>query len=162
MINASRFTRVQDHISGLVLDYLKIIKQSVANYAALPLKQAMQDSVISRLHKLWQKEFASIEPDWPSVQSELKQSVDPMEVITINSTSTDTLDYTDQNYPKGRSVIAVGGLGLSRGLTLEGLIVSYFLRNSIMYDTLLQMGRWFGYRDGFSDLCRIFLTQEAD
>ena len=56
---------------------------------------------------------------------------------------------------------AVGGLNLSRGLTLEGLITTYFLRNSIMYDTLMQMGRWFGYRDGYEDLCRIFMTPEA-
>jgi hypothetical protein len=44
----------------------------------------------------------------------------------------------------GCNVIAVGGLSLSRGLTLEGLTISYFLRNSVMYDTLMQMGRWFG------------------
>jgi hypothetical protein len=44
---------------------------------------------------------------------------------------------------------------------LEGLTVSYFLRNSMMYDTLLQMGRWFGYRDGYADVCRIYMTEEA-
>jgi hypothetical protein len=59
-------------------------------------------------------------------------------------------------------VIAVGGNSLSRGLTLEGLCVSYFLRNSKAYDTLLQMGRWFGYRDGYKDLCRVFLSEEAE
>jgi hypothetical protein len=58
-------------------------------------------------------------------------------------------------------VIAVGGNSLSRGLTLEGLSTSYFFRNSQMYDTLLQMGRWFGYRDGYADLCRLWLTHEA-
>ena len=50
---------------------------------------------------------------------------------------------------------------MSRGFTLEGLTVSYFLRNTQMYDTLLQMGRWFGYRDGFGDLCRLFIKPEA-
>ena len=55
-------------------------------------------------------------------------------------------------------VIAVGGNSLSRGLTLEGLSTSYFLRNARTYDTLLQMGRWFGYRDGYDDLCRVWLT----
>ena len=57
--------------------------------------------------------------------------------------------------------MAVGGNSLSRGLTLEGLSTSYFYRNSQMYDTLLQMGRWFGYRDGYADLCRIWLTDDA-
>ena len=67
----------------------------------------------------------------------------------------------EKNFPDGRNVIVVGGLNLSRGLTLEGLTVSYFLRKSIMYDTIMQMGRWFGYRDGYEDLCRIFMLPEA-
>ncbi len=58
-------------------------------------------------------------------------------------------------------MIAVGGFSLSRGLTLEGLTVSYFLRNSVMYDTLMQMGRWFGYRPNYEDLCRIWMPEEA-
>ncbi len=82
-------------------------------------------------------------------------------VISINSKSRDVLNYSSDDYPNGRSLIAVGGIGLSRGLTLEGLMISYFLRNSIMYDTLMQMGRWFGYRDGYEDLCRIFMTDDA-
>ena len=61
----------------------------------------------------------------------------------------------------GLTVIAVGGYSLSRGLTLEGLMVSYFLRNSMMYDTLMQMGRWFGYRPGYEDLCRVWMPAEA-
>ena len=55
----------------------------------------------------------------------------------------------------------VGGVSLSRGLTLEGLMVSYFLRNSMMYDTLMQMGRWFGYRPDGQDLCRIWMPDAA-
>ena len=58
----------------------------------------------------------------------------------------------------GLSVIAVGGNKLSRGLTLEGLSVSYYLRASKTYDTLLQMGRWFGFRPGYEDLCRLYTT----
>ena len=61
---------------------------------------------------------------------------------------------------RGEHVIAVGGDKLSRGLTLDGLSVSYYLRASQMYDTLMQMGRWFGYRDGYLDVCRIYTTQE--
>lgn len=62
----------------------------------------------------------------------------------------------------GISVIAIGGDKLSRGLTLEGLSVSYFLRASKMYDTLMQMGRWFGYRPGYVDLCRLFTSNELN
>ncbi len=60
------------------------------------------------------------------------------------------------------SVIAIGGDKLSRGLTLEGLSVSYYLRASRMYDTLMQMGRWFGYRPGYVDLCRLFTSRELN
>ena len=60
------------------------------------------------------------------------------------------------------NVIAVGGFSLSRGLTLEGLMVTYFLRNSMMYDTLMQMGRWFGYRHDYDDLCRVWMPEEAE
>ena len=45
---------------------------------------------------------------------------------------------------------------MSRGLTLEGLIISYFYRNTCTYDVLMQMGRWFGYRRGYEDLFRIW------
>lgn len=77
------------------------------------------------------------------------------------STGAASLDYTQMTAPPGLRVIAVGGNSLSRGLTLEGLSTSYFVRNARAYDTLLQMGRWFGYRDGYSDLCRLWLTAEA-
>ncbi len=60
----------------------------------------------------------------------------------------------------GCYIIAIGGDKLSRGLTLEGLTVSYFLRPSHMYDTLMQMGRWFGFRPGYVDACRLFITAE--
>ena len=53
----------------------------------------------------------------------------------------------------------IGGDKLARGLTLEGLIISYFTRSSNTYDTLMQMGRWFGYRSGYLDLCRLFTTK---
>ena len=77
----------------------------------------------------------------------------------INGTAKDALDYAD-NQETGLKVIAIGGDKLARGLTLEGLTVSYFLRASRMYDTLMQMGRWFGYRPGYIDLCRLYTTDD--
>ena len=53
----------------------------------------------------------------------------------------------------------MGGSILARGLTLEGLTVSYFLRTANHYDTLLQMGRWFGYRSRYEDLPRIWMPE---
>ncbi|SVC61213.1 uncharacterized protein METZ01_LOCUS314067, partial [marine metagenome] len=82
-----------------------------------------------------------------------------IEVRMINGLSSDLLDYAEHGR-SGLSVIVVGGAKLSRGLTLEGLSVSYYLRATRMYDTLMQMGRWFGYRPQYLDLCRIYTTPE--
>ncbi len=73
----------------------------------------------------------------------------------------DAIDY-ESSATQGLSIIAIGGDKLSRGLTLEGLSVSYFLRASRMYDTLMQMGRWFGYRPGYIDLCRLYTTPDLE
>jgi hypothetical protein len=162
MINVSRFTDVQSHIKLLVDEYVKEIRQSVVNHYKLSSSEALKNSVMAGLKNVFVKEFSQTGHTWSEVQKTLKESVSPIDVIEVNSSSAaEKLDYSEQNYPQGRNVIAVGGLGLSRGLTLEGLTVSYFLRNSIMYDTLMQMGRWFGYRDGYEDLCRIYMTAEA-
>ena len=82
-------------------------------------------------------------------------------MVEINSRSAGSLNYEDHERT-GLTLIAVGGYSLSRGLTLQGLMVSYFLRNSMMYDTLMQMGRWFGYHPGYEDLCRVWLPEEAE
>ena len=88
----------------------------------------------------------------------LVESSQRIQVKVINGAARDVLDYWD--HPEGLNAIAIGGDKLSRGLTLEGLSVSYYLRASRMYDTLLQMGRWFGYRPGYVDLCRLYTTDE--
>jgi hypothetical protein len=98
---------------------------------------------------------------WEEVKSFLYPAVQKIEVKSINGSSGDSLTYYE-NEKNGISVIAIGGDKLSRGLTLEGLSVSYFLRASKMYDTLMQMGRWFGYRPGYVDLCRLFTSNELN
>ena len=95
---------------------------------------------------------------WGSVKSLLPKALEEIEVRPINGSVRDCLDYKDT--VGGLKVIAIGGDKLSRGLTLEGLTCSYFLRASKMYDTLMQMGRWFGYRDKYLDVCRLFTTSE--
>lgn len=56
--------------------------------------------------------------------------------------------------------ILVGGTKLSRGFTLEGLTITYFKRRATQADTFMQMGRWFGYRPGYSDLVRLYMARE--
>lgn len=99
---------------------------------------------------------------WNCVFSDyLLKAVRRIEVRAVNQkTGAKSLDY--YNYKNsGMRLIAVGGNSLSRGLTLEGLCVSYFYRNTMMYDTLLQMGRWFGYRNNYDDLFKIWMGEDA-
>ncbi|AMJ59017.1 Z1 domain-containing protein [Bosea sp. PAMC 26642] len=81
--------------------------------------------------------------------------IQALHVPVENGASDDRIDYT----ASPMTYIVVGGSILARGLTLEGLCVSYFLRTSSQYDTLLQMGRWFGYRHGYEDLPRLWMPE---
>lgn len=102
-------------------------------------------------------------PPWKEVVGVLQDVLEDLAdvgVKTINGTAGDVLDYAARE-EVGLKVIAVGGDKLARGLTLEGLCISYFVRSTRMYDTLMQMGRWFGYRDKYLDLCRLYTTPEV-
>lgn len=91
---------------------------------------------------------------WEEVSSLVPHAVNNISVKAINSMTGDKLIYPDGGSKK---YIAVGGNRLSRGFTLEGLTINYFLRDTNYYDALLQMGRWFGYRPGYIDACRLFI-----
>ena len=120
-----------------------------------------------RLRRRWDSEYrtwdASIET-WSQIEDELMTPgeeggwMGEVEIRMINSLTDENLDYS--RHPEGLNVIAIGGNKLSRGLTLEGLTVSYFLRRTKMYDSLMQMGRWFGYRHGYEDLVRVHSSDE--
>ena len=117
-----------------------------------------------RLEELWNSEQGRVpksiteaDPvDFSDLRQHLAGVLDEVEVAVENGSSEDRIDYTTEP----RTYIVVGGSILARGLTLEGLMVSYFLRSSSQYDTSLQMGRWFGYRRGYEDLPRIWTTEE--
>ncbi len=161
LVNVSRFTRVQEQVRILVDQYLTQLKNSVRFNYKLPWSQATKSAEMAALEVTWKEEFANAGVQWPDIVSRLNDAVAPIVVIEVNSSrKAAQLDY-EVSAHSGLNVIAVGGLSLSRGLTLEGLSVSYVLRNSQMYDTLLQMGRWFGYRDGYRDLTRVYLPSEA-
>lgn len=160
LVNASRFMNVQRQLRNEIHAKLDGIQRSIRVNGALPPHKALLDPELKALHEVWKREFCSTEFDWAHLQVCLHEAAAPIRVVEVNSKSPGTLDYTG-NRRDGLNVIAVGGFSLSRGLTLEGLMVSYFLRNSMMYDTLMQMGRWFGYRPGYRDLCRIWMPEAA-
>lgn len=158
LVNASRFTAVQGRLRNRLHETLERIQNSVRINASRGAA-ALNDPEIAALHGVWQEEYFETEIDWSSIQSELFDAIASAKIVEVNSRAND-LDYSNSG-ERGQTVVAVGGFSLSRGLTLEGLTVTWFLRNTMMYDTLMQMGRWFGYRRGYEDLCRIWMPAEA-
>jgi hypothetical protein len=161
LVNVSRFTAVQDQVSALLDEFVRNLQRDVRNFGKLDPREALEEPSLAALCRTWESMCPPDGPEWRVVQEALNEAVQPVQVRAVNQrTGAASLDYRPYR-DQGLRVIAVGGDILSRGLTLEGLSTSYFHRNSQMYDTLLQMGRWFGYRDGYADLCRVWLGEEA-
>lgn len=163
LINVSRFTDVQARLADVVNERLYSLINEIKQYLAADGIWERHAPLV-RLANLFDRHYGECEFAWDDIRAKLYDSVASVRVLTINqkTEAEHKLNYRQyRNTEKGRRVIAIGGLTLSRGLTLEGLCVSYFYRNSKAYDTLLQMGRWFGYRPGYEDLCRIWMTTEA-
>lgn len=142
LVNVSRFTDVQARVAEKLSSYLWNLQEEIRQYLLSMSWREHPDLV--QLEGLLEAEFADTKVPWQQIREKLYEAVASIKVVTINqkSEADEKLDYSKfKNTEKGRRVIAVGGLTLSRGLTLEGLCVSYFYRNSKAYDTLLQMGR---------------------
>ena len=167
LIHVTRYTSVQNDVHRQVESHVRLLRQRLTRRIGV-------EQTIASLRSLWERDFESVtrravELDadsvpaggsrWEAMEPLLPDVVSDVVVKTINGTAKDALDYTEHQNT-GLTVIAIGGDKLSRGLTLEGLCVSYFLRASRMYDTLMQMGRWFGYRPGYVDLCRLYTTTD--
>lgn len=139
-----------------------VIRTWIAEFRTELASPAVHD----RLERLWQSETARVDPEqfgrttpsYAEIRPLLTEVLGDLEVVVENSASDSRLDFT--NGPK--KYIVVGGSVLARGLTIEGLTVSLFVRSSSQYDTLLQMGRWFGYRPGYEDLPRIWMTPDLE
>ena len=160
LIHVTRFTDVQKKVAEQITTEMNNLRRQIEFDGMTPENQLMKE-----LKRLWERDFTptavqmgASAPSWKDVVENLPRAATKISVRTINGNAEDILDYS--RHPAGLSVIAIGGDKLSRGLTLEGLAVSYYLRPSKMYDTLMQMGRWFGYRPGYLDLCRLYTTKE--
>jgi hypothetical protein len=164
LIHVTRFTDVQHQVFEIVNDY----KGECLRSLRYDRESVFRDSLKNRYENEFRPDCLAatryLELDdcadvaWPEVENHILAVIEKIDVREINGSAGDVLDYLD--HPNGLNVVAIGGDKLSRGLTLEGLTVSYFLRASRMYDTLLQMGRWFGYRSGYADVCRLWTTPE--
>ncbi len=161
LVNASRFVSVQRQLRNEIHESVEDVRVSLRVNGEKPNNEAMLDPEIAELYDIFEQEFAEIcSCTWEEIKPHLYEGAARIRVVEVNSNSPGSLNYAEHSQ-NGFNVIAVGGFSLSRGLTLEGLSISYYLRRSIMYDTLMQMGRWFGYREGYEDLCRIWISEEA-
>lgn len=174
LVHVALLVRWIDRVAYLVNEITKEYKNAI---------QSEDEALINELKDIYETDFLPTTQNvlenldytdirikqhtWEEVKNELKNAVLKIDVRSVHGTrSTTNLEYhnieeIDYNrYENGLSVIAVGGSRLSRGITLEGLSVSYYIRTTRMYDSLMQMGRWFGYRPGYVDLCRLYTTNQ--
>ena len=162
LINMSRFIKVQrvitEHVERIhekVFDDIRFnFCDSNTDNRKLPLYQIFE--------KIWKKHFSHVTDitfERVIQKQNIMEAIEKIKVVVVNgSNKSKSLDYRTN---KSLRVIAVGGLALSRGLTLEGLLVSYFYRNTSTFDVLMQMGRWFGYRNGYDDIFQIWTSQTS-
>lgn len=174
LIHVSRFTNWQEHIKQLVENVFDFYRRGIEMKIPSVIEEMRQvfevDTDSYKSYKTVSRQILNTElrnidsaakiHDWNDISKYLHEASVRIQVKKINGGSADALNYYD--HKNGLSVIAIGGDKLSRGLTLEGLSISYYLRASRMYDTLMQMGRWFGYRPGYVDLCRLFTSRELN
>lgn len=167
LVHVTRLVQVQKRVTAQVEDAVRKLRQGIVRGTDPALMLELQD--------LWESDFANSTQKvndqftasadhiknipWEDIREVLPDVLEDIVVRMINGTAKDALDYAEEA-SQGLKVIAVGGDKLSRGLTLEGLCTSYFVRTTKMYDTLMQMGRWFGYRPGYVDLCRLYTTAD--
>ncbi|MDB4634104.1 Z1 domain-containing protein [Rubripirellula sp.] len=158
LVNISHLKVHQNQLEHLLASYHKDISNALDAYSGLGPAVASESELIGDIEKTFEKVF-SVEEKYEQIFGKLKESSHRVKVWAINQSN--SKDQRDLDYSKhsehGLCAIVIGGHKLSRGLTLEGLSISYFARNSKAYDTLMQMCRWFGYRPNYSDLCRVYL-----
>ena len=159
IINISRFKNVHK--------YIKTCVEEIYNKLYSRIKYDMSDDEdeielipeLKRLHDIWIEQYGELGYLWTDISGQLLDSCEKIQIMVINSSKeSDKLDY---NKNPDLRVIAIGGLTLSRGITIKGLMISYFFRNTATYDVLMQMGRWFGYRFGYEDLFRIWIGKKS-
>jgi len=160
------------HTSSRTADHFQMAAQIKHIVKDLKDIESNGQVVLAQLEKLWiserdevQADTTSEVPDFADLKDECLRVIELVKVCVDNSKSEDRILFESVD-EHGRAVsprpqIVVGGNTLSRGLTLEGLISTYFLRTSDQYDTVLQMARWFGYRPGYEDLIRVWMPNYA-
>lgn len=156
LIHATRFTAVHQKIAVLIAKYLEEVQEDVIAFGKLPDARKQSD-FISAIYNSFDKYFNVDEFSWQEIINTLTDVISTVVIREVHQKTTVPLEYRKDI---ATNAIVIGGTSLARGYTLEGLSISYFLRNTVFYDTLMQMGRWFGYRTGYEDLCKIYMPYD--
>lgn len=159
LYHTSHLRQVHGQIAREVIRLLQHRRDLLEKGATSYLK-TLEDLQAREMAKVPPSLYGYEEPDITELVPHLLAAVRAAEVVVVNSESDDDLDYGNAEGEGGKRYIAIGGNVISRGLTLEGLVSSFFMRTSKQYDTLMQMGRWFGYRKGYEDLPRVWMTAQ--
>lgn len=156
LINVTRFIRVQEQTKHLVDVAFGGLRNSI-EFHSTSYRKGKPNTDLASLETTFRRLFSDCGQSWVDVLETLPSAVREIRVELYNSNRDKSLGDHPDAWLLPKRVIAVGGDVLSRGLTLEGLSTSYFYRTAGAADTLLQMARWFGYRDGYADLCRLWI-----
>lgn len=162
MINISRFNKMHTNIKEEVTDYVNYLKNIILQTSYMSPEMFLRNKEMLKMYNLYMTsdfyDELREETPWSEIQSRMSYEAERMKVIVMNRLKDEEkADYRSLK-DSGARYIVIGGFVLSRGLTLEGLMVSYYSRNGSAYDSLLQMCRWFGYRSKYEDLCRIYMS----
>lgn len=160
LVHVSRYTPIQRMVADQIYEHLSNLRNAVQMH-----RNDETDPIITELRDVYEHEYHGVlESNWSSVLNRLVRYLPNTVVRLVNATNEAEVwnEYHNASEEdESDCTIYVGGDKLSRGMTLEGLTVSFFYRNTSAADTLLQMGRWFGYRDGYDELTRIWLLPQA-
>lgn len=173
MINISPFNVIHEDIKDSVETYVETLRNIISQYDKYSMDRFLKNSEMRRIYEIYttDKFYTKKSENYPfkplneqvpfsEIKDLLFDEISKFKVAVINNKYKGDQRFKYKEYKEtGARVIAIGGYVLSRGLTLEGLMISYYSRSSCAYDTLLQMCRWFGYRPNYEDLCRIYMSQ---
>lgn len=170
LVNASEKIQYHFDMWPIIVGIVKGIRNRLPSDPQL--RTEFEEQWTTESAKVPSSEFGLSQPSFGQIWEELPRTItllgnidgqdhnsDPTCGIVVDNYMAEVRLAYDNFAP--RPIIVVGGNTLARGLTLEGLVCSVFARSTKLYDSLLQMGRWFGYRRGYEDLPRVWMFRES-
>lgn len=159
LVNVATINTEHDSLDGYIYEYIYEIKNDLKNYG---LQNNKESSYIEKFKRDYEKEFGYLKHSWKKILKSMVESSKKIKIRTVNGLPDNEIEFGEENKDsEPHRVIIIGGHKLSRGLTIEGLCITYLVRRPTAADTLLQLGRFFGYRNSLREYSRVFLPEDA-